>query len=184
MPAFSERFFRRVGNGGFPFASESVLRPFLRSASPDMFCASRSSSRSGASRTRSGDAFGEFRMFSRLGDVRARRGVRPVPPETPFCIRSLPPEFRHAPPFLRYRPFDAAPLRRIAPPRITGRSRRRRRTAPGLRERGEDAACSVGCRRSHTGRLLPAVIPPAGPRDPFRARGPWRRAEPGPETVR
>ena len=65
----------------------------------------------------------------------------------------------------------------------------RRRTAPGLRERGEDAAWSVGgrvreCRRPHPDRRLPAVIPPAGPRDPFRARGPWRRAEPGPGTVR
>ena len=49
---------------------------------------------------------------------------------------------------------------------------------------GASEVGSGSVRRPHPDRRLPAVIPPAGPRDPFRARGPWRRAEPGPGTVR
>lgn len=69
MPPPRNAFFRRAENVRLPVAAAPLLRPFRGPPSPE--------------------AFGASRMFPLLGNLRARRGSRPVSPDT-FCASRWP----------------------------------------------------------------------------------------------
>ena len=118
----------------FPLLGVLRARRGSRPASPDTFCASRWPFRSGASRARSEDAPAFSGSLRRVSDVfRSSAHCVRNADRIRFRRRRCSPSgrFPGSPisPLLRCRPFGAAPLRRSAPARDSGRSRRRRRSA-------------------------------------------------------